>query len=112
MANWALWLIDSHEAGLGSVFSSDDDPAGKSQIAVEPAVEEYPSVDFHPELLVPGFPGVGAWLDTQVRTVGVGADEAESSSRRVDVVEVEGDEGSATSNYMAALKARPGFGFR
>ncbi len=67
------------DAGIGSYL----EPAGETEITVEPAVEEHPAIDLHPQLCPAGSVLLCSGLDSQVRRVGVGADEGETLDRPV-----------------------------
>ena len=94
-------LIDEGDRPVGH-----DEPAGDSQIAVEPAVEEHGAVDLHAEL-APSRPfDVRSRFDPQTGRVRVGADDAQRRRARPFRLPP-GDERSAADGVAGAGSVAP-----
>jgi len=67
----------THQTLFGAIGSLDHDAAGKSQVAVEPRVQQHAAIDLHPQLAcASGSRSIGLWLDAKIGAVGVCADQS------------------------------------
>ncbi len=72
-------FVDAHQPASDPVVLADGDAARQPQVPVEPRIGECAAVHLDAEELPAGPGEVGARLDAQIRTVGVGTDDAEGS---------------------------------
>ena len=86
-----------------------DDPAGHSEVAVEPAVQQHSSVHLDPEQAPIGHALVGVRVDAQTRRVGVRPDDA--GRVRAPVGKAPGDEGRAAPGEPGIGQGDPRLGF-
>ena len=90
--------IVAEEAGLHAVAVADRHPTGEAEVAIEPRVQEHAPVDLDAELAPTPIDGVGLGLDTEIRAVGVGADDANRAARGVGIGDDPGDERARPAN--------------
>src|SRR5690606_2452500 len=85
-------------------ITREKDPAGETEVAVEPGVGERAAVDLHAELQISLVHHLRQRLDAEVRRVGVRADHPEARLGRGTAPDTEGEDRTAAADEIAPLR--------
>jgi len=101
-------LVDAYEVACDrAAVVAHEHAAGDAQVTIEPRVEQHAAVDLDTELRVPlrGILGVG--LESQVRAVGVRADDPELPAMRARLRQHEREQVRAARRHEVRARREP-----